>query len=438
MSGQDGVERKPLAQTRSLTAPHRASGDADPHLCPKLGEETEASLVTAETGEQSLEAAALPPPRLPEEGGAPQDPAGCGRAPQIRGGGDRSCVATKAGQEETAPPTDGLEAASASVATDSSLENGCQRAEPRGLGDEKALEACGAERSGSEVMAEARAEEAKTEKCPVFSGAGDEEVVQKEGAKEEDGGRQAMEVEERPVGGETEMVEGHRAVEEVREEAGPQPLGVDLRMNALGAIQLELGAVKARADRAFQQLEQRFGRMRRHYVARRDYIIQNIPGFWFTAFRNHPELSPLIRGQDAAMLRYLTNLEVKELRPPGTGWEFKFFFRRNPYFLNKVIVKECEVRPSGGVVSLSTPIIWHQGREPPCFYGRNPDIVCSFFTWFSDHSLPESDRIAEIIKEDLWPNPLQYYLLVEGARRARHRPIREPVEMPRPFGFQSG
>ncbi|XP_014645965.1 PREDICTED: testis-specific Y-encoded-like protein 1 isoform X2 [Ceratotherium simum simum] len=420
MNGQDGVERKPHAQTRSLTAPDLASGDADPALCPKLGEETEASLVTAETGEQSLEAAALPPPRLPEEWGAPQDPAGCGHAPQIRGGGDRSCVATKAGQEETAPPTDGLEAASASVATDSSRENGRQRAEPRRLGDEKALEACGAERSGSEVMAEARAEEAKTEKCPVFSGAGDEEV------------------EERPVGGETEMVEGNRAVEEVREEAGPQPLGVDLRMNALGAIQLELDAVKARADRAFQQLEQRFGRMRRDYVARRDYIIQNIPGFWFTAFRNHPELSPLIRGQDAEMLRYLTNLEVKELRPPRTGWEFKFFFRRNAYFLNKVIVKECEVRPSGGVVSLSTPIIWHQGREPPSFYGRNPDVVRSFFTWFSDHSLPESDRIADIIKEDLWPNPLQYYLLVEGARRARHRRIREPVEIPRPFGFQSG
>ncbi|XP_058422151.1 testis-specific Y-encoded-like protein 1 [Diceros bicornis minor] len=435
VSGQDGAERKPLHHARSLSAADRASGDPDPQLSPKLREETEASQVMAETVERSLEAVALPPPQLAQEGGAPHDPAGCGHAPQIRGGADRGCVATTAGQEEAPPPTEGLEAASASVATDSSLENGCQRRES---GGEKALEACGAEKSGSEVMAEARAEEAKTEKCSVFSGAGDEEVVQKGGAEEEDGGRQAMEVEERPVGEETEMVEETRAAAEVRGEAGPPPLGVGLRMNPLEAIQLELDTVNAQADRAFQQLEQKFGRMRRHYLERRNYIIQNIPGFWVTAFRNHPQLSPLIRGRDAEMLRYVTNLEVKELRHPRTGCKFKFFFRRNPYFLNKLIVKEYEVRASGRVVSLSTPIIWRQGREPQSFIRRNQDVVCSFFTWFSDHSLPESDRIAEIIKEDLWPNPLQYYLLREGARRPRRRRIREPVEIPRPFGFQSG
>ena len=284
-------------------------------------------------------------------------------------------------------------------------------------------------------MAEAKAEEEKTEEGPVFSVAVDEEVVGKEGAKEEEeeGVEQGMEVEERPVGEEIEMVENR-----VVEEAGHRPLRIDLRMNPLEAIQLELDSVNAQADRAFQQLEHKFGRMRRHYLERRNYIIQNIPGFWVTAFRNHPQLSPMIRGQDAEMLRYITNLEVKELRHPRTGCKFKFFFRRNPYFRNKLIVKEYEVRASGRVVSLSTPIIWRRGHEPQSFIRRNQEVVCNFFTWFSDHSLPESDRIAEIIKEDLWPNPLQYYLLREGVRRARRRPIRDPVEIPRPFGFQSG
>ncbi|XP_038410941.1 testis-specific Y-encoded-like protein 1 isoform X1 [Canis lupus familiaris] len=220
--------------------------------------------------------------------------------------------------------------------------------------------------------------------------------------------------------------------------AGPRRLSPDARMNPLEAIQLELDTVNAQADRAFQQLEHKFGRMRRHYLERRNYIIQNIPGFWVTAFRNHPQLAPMIRGQDAEMLRYVTNLEVKELRHPRTGCKFKFFFRRNPYFRNKLIVKEYEVRASGRVVSLSTPIVWRRGHEPQSFIRRSQDVVCNFFTWFSDHSVPESDKIAEIIKEDLWPNPLQYYLLREGVRRARRRPIREPVEIPRPFGFQSG
>ncbi|XP_008689435.2 testis-specific Y-encoded-like protein 1 [Ursus maritimus] len=433
MSDLAGAERSPFPQTRSLTTPGHAPGDPDPHKCLKLREETEASQVMAEPGAGSLNTVALPPPQLPEERGALCAPAGCGHPAQIGGGGDRGFVATEVGQAEAPPLTEGLEAVSVSVATDYRLKNGCQSGEPRGPGGEKP------ERSGSEVLAEVKAKEVETEKSTIFSVAVDEEVVEKEGVKEEEEEvvEQKMEV-EKQVGEEIEMMEENREVEEAKEEDGPRPLNIDLRMNPLEAIQLELDTVNAQADRAFQQLEHKFGRMRRHYLERRNYIIQNIPGFWVTAFRNHPQLSPMIRGQDAEMLRYITNLEVKELRHPRTGCKFKFFFRRNPYFRNKLIVKEYEVRASGRVVSLSTPIIWRRGYEPQSFIRRSQDVVCNFFTWFSDHSLPESDKIAEIIKEDLWPNPLQYYLLREGVRRARRRPIREPVEIPRPFGFQSG
>lgn len=432
MSGRDGGERTPLLETHSLATSDCAAGAPDPSRCLK----TEASQVMAERGEGYFEAVTLPPPQLPEEESAPStapsDP-GCAGTFQIRAGGDGGYVVPEARLEPAPPPTESLETASVSLATDDSLGNGRQPGEPQGLSREKPLETCGAEKLGSDLMAEAKAEEVKTEEGPVFSVAVDEEVVGKEGAKEEEGVEQGMEVEERPVGEEIEMVENR-----VVEEAGHRPLRMDLHMNPLEAIQLELDSVNAQADRAFQQLEHKFGRMRRHYLERRNYIIQNIPGFWVTAFRNHPQLSPMIRGQDAEMLRYITNLEVKELRHPRTGCKFKFFFRRNPYFRNKLIVKEYEVRASGRVVSLSTPIIWRRGHEPQSFIRRNQEVVCNFFTWFSDHSLPESDRIAEIIKEDLWPNPLQYYLLREGVRRARRRPIREPVEIPRPFGFQSG
>lgn len=35
----------------------------------------------------------------------------------------------------------------------------------------------------------------------------------------------------------------------------------------------------------------------------------------------------------------------------------------------------------------------------------------SFFSWFNDHSDPLSDDIAEIIKDDIYINPLQYFLV---------------------------
>ncbi|XP_051020231.1 testis-specific Y-encoded-like protein 1 [Acomys russatus] len=380
-----------------MSSPERDEGtpvpdglcDADgvpgnPGRRPPLGEESAATVVT---GEGRAEVVAS----LASRGVA-------GPEPQMR------MAAT--GQGETPPPAEASEAAAFLAAKDG----------------EKALETRGSE---------AEAQDVKTDQAAVAVAAEEKSEVEAQGTEE------GMEVEQKPAGEEMEMLEARRGVRGVQEEAGLWHLGIDLRTNPLEAIQLELDTVNAQADRAFQHLEQKFGRMRRHYLERRNYIIQSIPGFWMTAFRNHPQLSAMIRGQDAEMLRYVTNLEVKELRHPKSGCKFKFFFRRNPYFRNKLIVKEYEMR-SGRVVSLSTPIIWRRGHEPQSFIRRNRDLICSFFTWFSDHSLPESDRIAEIIKEDLWPNPLQYYLSREGIRRPRRRPVREPVEIPRPFGFQSG
>ncbi|XP_007952269.1 testis-specific Y-encoded-like protein 1 [Orycteropus afer afer] len=418
MSGLDGGERTLGPENCSIT-PDYAPGDLDPHQCQSFREGTEATPVMAETGKGSSEIVALQSPQFPEDGDAFGDPTGCGHTSQTQVSGGSGHLGRK---EEAPRSTEGLEAASASVGIDSSLKNNCQGGESLGSGAEKALETFDEGRSGSEVIVGAM--QVKSEKCAISVAMDEEraEVVEE------------MEVVEKPEDEEMKVAEENRVIEEAR----LGPLNIAVHVNPLEAIQQELDSVNAQADRAFLQLEQKFGRIRRHYLERRNYIIQNIPGFWATAFRNHPKLSAIIRGQDAEMIRYIINLEVKELRHPRTGCKFKFFFRRNPFFRNKLIVKEYEVSSSGRVVSLSTPIIWRRGHEPQSFIRRNQDIICSFFTWFSDHSLPESDRIAEIIKEDLWPNPLQYYLLRGGARRPRRRPIREPVEIPRPFGFQSG
>uniref|UniRef100_A0A8C8YE63 Uncharacterized protein n=1 Tax=Prolemur simus TaxID=1328070 RepID=A0A8C8YE63_PROSS len=362
--------RSPLSPTRSLTVSDHAPGDPDPHQCLSLRDETEATQVMAETGEGSLETVALPPPQLLGEGGVPRDPAVSGHAPQLPVGGGRGPVALAAGREQAPPPTKGLKAASVLVAAESRMKNGFQDGG-------KAPKTCGAEGLRSEVMGGAEEEDGKSEKCTSLS--------------------VAMEDEE-------------------REEAGPGPVDVARCMQSLEALQLEMDSV-----------QDRFGRMRRHYLERRRRIIQNIPSFWLTALRNHPQLSPRITGQDAEMLRYLTNLEVKELRRPRTGCKFKFFFQRNPYFRNNVIIKKYEVRFPGPVVSVCTPLIWCRGHEPQFLIGRNQDLVYSFFTWFSDHTLPEFDRIAEIIKEDLWQDPLRYYVLGEGIRgklkaRGRNKP----------------
>ncbi|CAM4705447.1 unnamed protein product [Caretta caretta] len=185
-------------------------------------------------------------------------------------------------------------------------------------------------------------------------------------------------------------------------------------LEALEAVQLELEAVNEQAGCAFRILKAKFGHMRRPHLERRNLIIQNIPGFWVTAFLNHPQLSAVINDRDEDTLSYMTNLQVEDFTHAKSGCKIKFYFSGNPYFQNEVIVKEFQPASSGRLVSHSTPIRWWRGQDPRAHGRKSPEVGRSFFSWFGDHSFPAGDRIAEIIKEDLWPNPLHYYLMGEN------------------------
>ncbi|NXT23896.1 TSYL5 protein, partial [Syrrhaptes paradoxus] len=203
--------------------------------------------------------------------------------------------------------------------------------------------------------------------------------------------------------------------EEDEEEEEEEDEGPGRYLAALEAVQLELEAVEEQAARAYRRLRAKFCLRRRPHLQRRNRLIQHIPGFWVTAFLNHPQLSAMISDRDEDALSYMTSLQVEEFGPNRPGCRIRFFFSVNPYFQNDVVAKEFVRGPSGHLVSHSTPIRWWQGQDPRSRPHKGPPTPRSFFAWFGDHSFPAGDRIAEIIKEELWPNPLQFYLLGEGA-----------------------
>lgn len=408
MSASEESGTLPGSETSSLAPPDEAQG----HPGPSLGQGEEAAFKPemAETGESILGTGA--------EGCALPEPADCGFALRIRVAGCPVGAAPGAVQKEAPPSTPGLEAgfaaaAAAGASPDNSREKDCRRREPRGLAGEQILEACGAVELGSPLMPGAKVKE-MTKKCAAEKEGGAAERVEEKGVQKE-----------KEVGKEERRAQGPR---------------MHNCMDSLEAIDLELLQVNAQADRAFLQLERKFGRMRRLHMQRRSFIIQNIPGFWITAFRNHPQLSPMISGQDEDIMKFMNNLEVEELKHPRSGCKFKFIFQNNPYFRNEGIVKEYERRASGRVVSLSTPIRWHRGQDPQAHIHRNREgnTIPSFFNWFSDNSLLEFDTVAEIIRGELWSNPLKYYLMTDGLRRGVRDPVRPPVESARSFRFQSG
>ncbi|CAD7681892.1 unnamed protein product [Nyctereutes procyonoides] len=153
---------------------------------------------------------------------------------------------------------------------------------------------------------------------------------------------------------------------------------------------------------------------------KRSESIAKIPNFWVTTFVNHPQVSALLGEEDEEALHYLTRVEVTEFEDIKSGYRIDFYFDENPYFKNKVLSKEFHLNESGDPSSKSTEIKWKSGKDltkrssqtqNKASRKRQHEEPESFFTWFTDHSDAGADELGEVIKDDIWPNPLQYYLV---------------------------
>ncbi|XP_008068143.1 testis-specific Y-encoded-like protein 5 [Carlito syrichta] len=399
---------KGRVKARVRAAPDDAPRDPDPSRCLRLGEDAIAAQVQASAGWGSLETAAPAQLFQPGEEVACGLPLDCGLALRARAAGDRRQATARPGPGKAATSlSERLVADTVFVGTVGTVgrpKNAPRGGIRRGPAGKKAPETCSAVGRGPQAVAGGKPKKGPAGECA-------------------------------PVPGEEDKEE---------KDAGSEPPATEGSMDTLETVQLKLETMNAQADRAYLRLSRKFGQLRLHHLERRNLLIQNIPGFWGQAFQNHPQLSSFLNNQDKEVLSYLNSLEVEELGLARLGYKIKFYFGRNPYFQNKVLIKEYGCGPSGQVVSRSTPIHWLPGHDLQSLSQGNPENNRSFFGWFSNHSSIESDKIVEIINEELWPNPLQYYLLSEGARaekgkekESRQVPAKQPVETPEPGVNQS-
>ncbi|CAG2054435.1 unnamed protein product [Timema podura] len=190
-------------------------------------------------------------------------------------------------------------------------------------------------------------------------------------------------------------------------------------LEEIDACQNEIDALNEKASDEILQVEQKYNKQRKPYFEKRNAIIKKIPNFWVTAFVNHPQISMVLEEEEEDCLHYLTKLEVEEFDDIKSGYRINFHFDKNPYFENSIITKEFHLGTSGDPASQSTPIQWKEGndltkssKEKMLDKGKKRQLEKrSFFTWFTNHADPSADDIAEVIKDDMWPNPLQYYLV---------------------------
>lgn len=128
--------------------------------------------------------------------------------------------------------------------------------------------------------------------------------------------------------------------------------------------------------------------------------------------------------EEEECLHFLNKLEVEEFEDIKSGYRINFHFDVNPFFENTLLTKEFCLGGQSGPVSKSTTILWKEGKDlrksqykqqqqqqQQSNRRKRPLELKTFFDWFSDNSDPVNDEIAELLKDDLWPNPLQYYLV---------------------------
>uniref|UniRef100_A0A8C2MYU2 SET protein n=1 Tax=Cricetulus griseus TaxID=10029 RepID=A0A8C2MYU2_CRIGR len=174
-------------------------------------------------------------------------------------------------------------------------------------------------------------------------------------------------------------------------------------------------------DEEILKVEQKYNKLRQPLFQKRSELIAKIPNFWVTTFVNLPQVSALLGEEDdEEALHYLTRVEVTEFEDIKSGYRIDFYFDENPYFENKVLSKEFNLNESGDLAPKSTEIKWKSGMDltkrssqtqKKASRKRQHEEPESFFTWFTDLSDAGADELGEVIKDDIWPNPLQYYLI---------------------------
>ncbi|CAA0836069.1 NAP1-related protein 2, partial [Striga hermonthica] len=194
-----------------------------------------------------------------------------------------------------------------------------------------------------------------------------------------------------------------------------------ISIEKLQEIQDELEKINEEASEKVLEVEQKYNEVRKPVYDKRNNVIKSIPDFWLTAFMSHPALSELLTDEDQKIFKYLSNLEVEDCKDVKSGYSITFHFKPNPYFEDTKLTKTFAFLEEGTTKITATSIKWKEGMGIPNGTAeekkgnKRSHFEESFFSWFNDSQhngdIEEihDEQVAEIIKDDLWPNPLTYF-----------------------------
>lgn len=198
------------------------------------------------------------------------------------------------------------------------------------------------------------------------------------------------------------------------------------QLGAVEGIQLEISKLNELAGDEILVVEQKYNKLRRPFFEKRSTLLKSIPNFWVTTLANHPSIAPMINTpEDEDCLHYMVSLDVEEFEDIKSGYTLKFHFVENPYITNDVVQREVRLIDREEVLTAASALEYQDTPKAKSLKAiversisqrpRNGQFQ-SFFGWLT-HSInePGPDEVAEIIKDHIWPAPLEYFFAAAGS-----------------------
>eukprot|EP00879_Flechtneria_rotunda_P025328 GHRR01026907.1.p1 GENE.GHRR01026907.1~~GHRR01026907.1.p1 ORF type:complete len:236 (+),score=57.68 GHRR01026907.1:299-1006(+) len=133
-------------------------------------------------------------------------------------------------------------------------------------------------------------------------------------------------------------------------------------------------------------------------------------------------------------------LDIVESEDIKSGFSVKFTFAENPFFSNRELVRDIRFSEEGALQVTTTQIQWLPGAEPSGIEGgaavgskrSSPDnqyvLFSSWFTGRTETELEGHDDVADVLKEDIWPDPLRWHREAEETMADLFQPDDEGEE----------
>ncbi|KAL3660870.1 hypothetical protein V7S43_013888 [Phytophthora oleae] len=177
-------------------------------------------------------------------------------------------------------------------------------------------------------------------------------------------------------------------------------------LNSVQKVEEELEKVNLEQAKEILVIETKYNAKKRPTYVKRNNLLTDIPHFWKQVLVNHPLIGNYITEDDENLLDFLKTFDITFVGNDGS-FKMEMTFKENPYFSPTTLWKQVKFSEDEEEVEVTaSELTWKDKAEMSEESQKFP-----FFQWFV--STDGDQDVAEIIKEEIWKNPVQFYLMDE-------------------------